>query len=217
MKKAIFIIFATISISVYGQTHFFGVRAGFALTDISSDNSKIDTDSKFGFSGGLTYDYLMGDRFSIGADAIFNQQGFTNNFAVEDGFGNPTGRIIVSKFEYDYLSFPIRLGTYFGKKTFGVGQIGVVPSFLLETKTTPGSDHPVMPFPVTKIDFAGFVELGAGYKLNRFWLALSTTYQRSFTTFRNVDYFGDTQIRHKGLTFSFTLKYRLSKHNNRQQ
>jgi hypothetical protein len=140
---------------------------------------------------------------------------FTNNFAVEDGFGNPTGMKLSNQFEYDYLSFPIRAATYFGKKTFGFGQIGVVPGVLLETKRN--SDHPVMPIPATKFDLAGFIELGAGYKLNRYWLSLSTTYQRSFTTFTDVDHFGDTQIIHKGLTFSINLKYRLSKHNYRQQ
>ena len=211
MKKHLFLAFTVISLNVCGQSHFLGARSGVNMTNISSSNSTIITDSRVGFSGGLSYDYLWRDRFSIGVDIIFNQRGFTNDFIVEDGFGNPTGRIITTKFEYDYLSFPVKAGTYFGKKAFGFGQIGVMPSMMIESETIPGSDAPSMNPPVTKFDFAGIIELGAGYKLNRFWLSLSAFYHRSFTTFTDFDNFGDANFRHKGLTLLIGLKYQLRK------
>lgn len=211
MKIFITIILSIVSLNVLGQNHLFGLKGGLNLTNISSSNFMNDTDSRTGFSGGLSYEYILDNRVSFGADIIFNQRGFSNDLIVRDNFGNPTGEVITTHFNYDYLSIPIRTGKYFGEKTFGFGQIGIVPSILMDAKTIPGSDAAIVTDRVTKFDFAGLIELGAGHKFNRLWLCVSAAYQHSFTTITNSNYFADSKIRHKGLTFSFGLRYQLTK------
>jgi hypothetical protein len=211
MKIFITIVLSIVSISVFGQNHLFGLKGGLNLTNISSSNFMNDTDSRTGFSGGLSYEYVLDNGVSFGADIIFNQRGFSNDLIVRDNFGNPTGEVMTTDFNYDYLSLPIKTGKYLGKTIFGFGQIGVVPSILMAAKTFPGSDAHIVTSRVTKFDFAGLVEFGVGYKFNRLWLCVATTYQHSFTTITNSEYFGDSKIRHKGLTLSLGLKYQLTK------
>lgn len=79
-----------------------------------------------------------------------------------------------------------------------------------------GIDYPGATIDVTekvnKFDFAGLIEIGVNYKTTgKFWLFSSLTYQYSFTTITNSDYFADSTVRHNGLTISFGLKYKLSK------
>jgi len=211
MKKFLFVIvFTIVSLGIRAQGHFVGVKTGVHLTNILSANATIPSDSRVGFSGGFSYEYMVRDRFSVGADLLYNQRGFSSNFLIVDGSGNPVGAVTV-KYHYDYLSFPIRGGFYLGKKAFGYGQIGVVPSLLMGSKVIPGSDNPSIHPQEKQFDLAGLIELGAGYKLNRVWLSLFAIYQQSFTTFTEYNTFGVTEFRHEGLTFSIGAKYQLRK------
>lgn len=65
---------------------------------------------------------------------------------------------------------------------------------------------------VTKFDFAGFAEIGGGYKFkNRFWVFTSFAYQYSLTTITNSKYFANSKIKHNGITLKIGLKYALTK------
>ncbi len=221
MKNIIITILTTVSISVSGQS-LIGIKGGLNFTNVSSSNFIENNDSRTGFSGGLSYEYFLKENHSISFDLVINQRGFTHELIFTDSQGNPTGQKSVSEFNYDYLSLPIKTGIYLGQKISAFGNIGVVPSILVNAKTKmapfesdglyfPGGTNDVTE-QVSKFDFAGLIEIGANYKpTDKFWVFSSITYQYSFTTITNSDYFADSKVRHNGLTLSFGVKYRLSK------
>ncbi len=222
MKNLLFIILTIATLKVAGQNHFIGVKVGTSSTNITSSNFLSQSNSRTGLTAGLTYEFLFKKHFSIGADLIYNQRGFTNDLVFTDNLGNPTGEKYTTTFNYDYVSLPIKTGFNIGTKLYGFTNIGVIPSLLVDAKTTTptfDTDAKVTgnePFDVTnrvsKFDFAGLVEIGGGYKLNgRYWLFSSFSYQYSFTTITNSDYFANSKIRHNGMNLTIGLKCTLTK------
>lgn len=221
--KNIYIFILTIStLNVAGQNHLIGVKSGANSTNITSSNFLSQTDSRTGLAAGLTYEYLFKKHFSVGADLIYNQRGFTNDIVFTDNLGNPTGEKHTTKFNYDYLSVPIKTGFNIGTKLYGFTNIGIIPSLLVDAKTTTptfdtdgkltGNETFDVTNRVSKFDFAGIVEIGGGYKFKeRYWLFTSFSYQHSFTTISNSDYFANSKIRHNGMGLTIGLKCALTK------
>uniref|UniRef100_UPI003593102A outer membrane beta-barrel protein n=1 Tax=Aquiflexum sp. TaxID=1872584 RepID=UPI003593102A len=158
----------------------------------------------------LGYEVLLKDDFSIGAEAIYNQRGFIDNFMVVDGFGNPTGEIFSTQFNYDYISLPLKIGKYVGKKIFGFGHIGIVPSILIKDEIIPGLGIGI-PTDAGNFDLAGLAEIGGGYRMEKLWLFASVNYLHSITNtaITNTAFFGNADFKHKGMIFSLGLKYGL--------
>jgi hypothetical protein len=222
MKNILLIILTIATLKVAGQNHLIGVKGGVNSTNITSSNFISQSDSRTGLTAGLTYEFLFKKHFSIGADLIYNQRGFTNDLVFTDNLGNPTGEKCTSKFNYDYISLPIKTGFNIGTKLYGFTNIGVIPSLLVNAKTiTPTFDTDAKftgneTFDVTnrvsKFDFAGLVEIGGGYKFKgRYWLFTSFSYQHSFTTITNSEYFANSKIRHNGMALTIGLKCALTK------
>jgi len=222
MKNILLIILTIATLKVAGQNHLIGVKGGVNSTNITSSNFISQSDSRTGLTAGLTYEFLFKKHFSIGADLIYNQRGFTNDLVFTDNLGNPTGEKYTSKFNYDYISLPIKTGFNIGTKLYGFTNIGVIPSLLVDAKTiTPTFDSDAKftgneTFDVTnrvsKFDFAGLVEIGGGYKFKgRYWLFTSFSYQHSFTTITNSEYFANSKIRHNGMALTIGLKCALTK------
>ncbi len=221
--KNIFLFILTIStLKVAGQNHFIGVKGGANSTNITSSNFLSQTDSRTGLAAGLTYEFLINKHFSIGSDLIYNQRGFTNDIVFTDNLGNPTGEKYTTKFNYDYISLPIKTGFNFGTKLYGFTNIGVIPSLLVDAKTTTptfdtdgkltGNETFDVTSRVTKFDFAGLAEIGGGYKFkDRYWLFTSFAYQYSFTTITNSNYFANSKIRYNGMALTIGLKCALTK------
>lgn len=222
MKNTLLIILAISTLKVAGQNHFLGVKGGANSTNITSINFSSQNDARTGLTAGLTYEFLIKKHFSIGADLIYNQRGFTDDLIFTDNLGNPTFEKYKIKFNYDYISLPVKTGFNIGTKLFGFTNIGVIPSLLVDAKTiaptfdTDGKLTGKETFDVTnqvsKFDFAGLVEIGGGYKLNgRYWLFTSLSYQYSLTTITNSDYFANSKIRHNGMNLTIGLKCALTK------
>jgi hypothetical protein len=222
MKNILLIILTIATLKVVGQNHFIGLKGGVNSTNITSSNFLSQTDSRTGLTAGLTYEYLFKKHFSVGADLIYNQRGFTNDIVFTDNLGNPTGEKYTTTFNYDYVSLPIKTGFNFGTKFYGYTNIGVIPSLLADAKTpTPtfdtdgkltGNETFDVTNRVSKFDFAGLVEIGGGYKFKgRYWLFTSFSYQHSFTSITNSDYFANSKIKHYGMTLNLGLKYALTK------
>jgi Outer membrane protein beta-barrel domain len=222
MKKTALLLFTISSIHIYSQNHFIGVKGGVNATNIISTNFFSQTDSRIGRTAGLTYDFFIKEHFSVGADLIYYQRGFSNDGEFTSDAGNPIGKKYTTTFFYDYLSLPVRSGFTIGNKLHGFANVGVIPSLLLEAKTTTpnvdtdgntvGNQTYDVTKSVSKFDLAGVMEIGGGYKCTgRFWLYTSFSYQRSFTTITNSEYFANSQIRHTGMTLSLGLKYALKK------
>lgn len=221
--KNIFLFILTISaLKVAGQNHLIGVKGGVNSTNITSSNFLSQNNSRTGLTAGLTYEFLIKKHFSIGADLIYNQRGFTNDLIFTDNLGNPTGEKYTTKFNYDYVSLPIKTGFNIGTNLYGFTNIGLIPSLLVDAKTTTptfdtdakftGNETFDVTNRVSKFDFAGLVEIGGGYKFKgRYWLFTSFSYQHSFTTITNSEYFANSKIRHNGMTLTIGLKCALTK------
>lgn len=219
MKTTIIIILILTTIEVAAQNHLIGIRGGANCTNITSNDFSRETDYRPGITGGVTYEYFLKKRFSIGADIIYNQRGFTDDYEIQ------TGEKITDKSNYDYLSVPVKIGFNnfkSGNKVFSFVRVGLIPSLLINaTTTTPlfdtngritGKQTFNILNRVSKFDLAGQVEIGGGYKLlDRLWLTTSFILQHSLTTITNAEYFANTKIKHNGMTLDIGLKWALKK------
>ena len=222
MKYILLFIVTITTLKVAGQNHFIGLKGGVNSTNITSSNFFSPTDSRKGLTAGLTYEYLFKKQCSVGADLIYNQRGFTSDVVFTDNLGNPTAEKSTTTFNYDYVSLPIKTGFNIGTKLYGFTNIGVIPSLLVDAKTTTptfdadakytGNETFDVTNRVSKFDFAGQVEIGGGYKLNgRYWLFTSFSYQYSFTTITNSEYCANSKIQHNGMNLTIGLKCALTK------
>ena len=215
MKNLTLIMLLIFPLPVVGQNHFLGLKGGVNWTNATS-TFLVDNNNRTGFSGGLTYEYRLKKHFIIGADLLYLQNGFTNDITFTDKNGNPIGEKGRSDFNYDYISFPLKGGFIMGNRIEGFVNLGIVPSILIDAKTVvptfDGHETFNVTDRVTKFDFGGLIEIGGNFKFNdRLFLLTSLTYQHSFTTLTNPDYFADDKITLYGMTLSIGLKYALAK------
>jgi len=220
MKTLLFSMFSFLLLQVTGQNHFFGIKGGENWTSNLYRNSSAKNGFRTGFSGGLTYEYLLNNHFSLGADLIYDQRGFIYDIAFDDYQGNH--RITTTNFDHDNLAFPIKAGLTIGKKVYSFANIGLSPSLLrnadkqLNTTDMDGRIVAIENYEVTnsmqKFDMAGLIEIGGGYKINdRFWLYGLISYQRSFIINANSDYHtNELFIRYYGANLYMGLKYALA-------
>ncbi len=221
-KKLLFIILTGISMNLFGQVHSIGIQVGANLTNLTAHKSFQDSKFRSGIIGGLNYECLFKDKYSLGADLLYSQQGFKDNVTFTDEFGNIISGNAETKFYYDYLILPIKFGYSVGHKLKGFAKIGLYPSILLKAETTipkVDSDGNLTGYEafnvkdkVSKFDLGGLIELGADYGVyNNLELFTSVTFRQSLTTFSNSEYFSESKMRHYGFAFSFGLKYNLKK------
>jgi len=222
MRKILLLFLTAITITVNGQNHLLGVKGGANWTNVTASNFLNDKDFRTGLAIGLTYDFLFKKYFSAGADIIYNQRGLRNDIIFTDDLGNPTGKKATSKFNYDYITLPLKVGFNYGKTVYGFANIALTPSMLVDAKTiTPSIDFNGTTIPgetfnvtnrVNKFDIGELVEIGGGYKFKgRYWLFTAFSYQHSFTTITNSDYFANSKIRHYAMTLNLGLKCALTK------
>jgi hypothetical protein len=214
------IILILINLKVSGQGHFIGIIGGASSSNVSSKSFPSNNDSRQAFTGGLTYSYVFKNHVTTEVDLIFSQRGFSNHAIFTDNTGEPTGGKAAYKYNYNYLSLPIKTGYTIGSKLYGFGNVGVIPSLLIKAETIlpvfggegtiTGSETVEITDHVKKIDIAGQVQIGAGYMFYKNLGLFSTLgYQRSLTTFTSSDYFPESRIRHKGGSLCMGVKYRL--------
>ncbi len=234
MKNIFFSTLFLFSLSLLGQNNQIGIKGGLNMTNVTTKNFLNDNIDRTGYSCGLTYEHLFkkgtlsakghpgNSSQAFGLDIIYTQRGFENDIIFTDNYGNPTGIKRRSFYNYDYISIPIKVGFNIGNKLYFFTNIGACPSILIKATTeTPSVDAMgnvtgTATFDVTanvsKFDFAAFAEMGIGFKFkDRLWLFSSFTYQRSFTTISNTNYFAGSKILHYGKTISIGLKYSLKK------
>jgi hypothetical protein len=222
MKQLAAIILMIISISASGQIRHIRINAGLGLTNIDKKEFFDDTETRQGLSVGLTYEYTFKNNISIIAGMTYDQRGFRVPYNLRDNTGITIVEGETIKFNYDYLSLPLKAGYRFGEKVYGFGNVGIVPALLINAKQfhpgykTDFEEREAETVDVTKyvskFDFATLVEIGAGYNLNaEYNIFASVTYQRSISTFTNDEYFDNGDLRHTGLTLSVGVKYRLTK------
>ena len=221
MKRIVIIVFILLSSIAFGQNHFLGVQGGGSITNITAKEDFNDTGMRTGFSGGISYTLKISKKYQLGVNALYSQFGFTDDIILTDDIGAYLGKEI-NKFNYDYLSIPLKMGYVMGNKVRVIPRIGIVPSFLLDAKTiVPYFDsngnivsHKTLDVKddVSKFDFGGMIELGFENRLSdNILFCLDLNYKHSVTTFSNSDYFDGLNMRHFGFSVVVGLKYLLNK------
>jgi len=221
-KKLLMIILTGISMNVSGQVHSIGIQFGSNLTNLTASNSFADSKFRTGIIGGFNYEFLFKNKYSLGADLLYSQQGFKDNVTFTDESGNIIGGNAETNFYYDYLVLPIKFGYSIGHNLKGFAKIGVCPSILLKAETTlpkvysegnvAGYEAFDVKDNVSKFDLGGLIELGADYGVrDNLKLVTSVSFRQSITTFSNSDYFSECKMRHYGIALSLGLKYNLNK------
>lgn len=212
-----FLIIVIMPVSLGAQNHLIGIQGGLNLANASTSNFPSQGYRK-GVNAGLSYEYLLKEHFSIGADLLYTQRGFTSTIPFINSNGYITAPNSRSQFNYDYVSLPIKASYRLGEKFYGFVNLGIVPSILVNATTivdnmnTGMSDNYDQTDRVNKFDLSGIAELGAGYKIqNRYWLFGSVGYQSSFISTTTEQYFAELQMFHYGFTFSLGVKYALGK------
>lgn len=215
MKTLFLALLVIVTLEASGQNHLVGLTGSINRTNIRSSNFQRFADPRLGISGGITYEYFLKKRFSVGTDVVYIRQGFRDNFET------PVDQEGTYKFHYDYLSVPLKAGyTKFGmgNNLSGFAKAGLVPSFLISAETImpvfndnieiTGTETTDITSRVSSFDLAGLVEIGGGYKvIDRLWLTASFMYQHSFTSITTTEYFSNAEMRHHGLTFNLGLKW----------
>ena len=197
--------------STQAQQLLVGIKSGLGINNTNSD-AFTDKVNKYSVQGGFTFDYIAKSKVLIGADVLYCQRGFGNNYLFADNIftGSPGGTSTVY-FNFNYISIPLKVGYAFGDKLNGYGNIAIIPSYLISgsfSETGYSSDRTSV---MNKKDLAGQIELGMGYyiapKLN---LTLSGSYYNSVTSASTYKFFNGYSIRNYGLVFSVGLKYKLN-------
>ena len=222
MKNFIICIILILSIKLSAQNNLIGIKGGIDWTNIQTTNQYIDHTFKTEASGGLTYDYFITKRFSVGADLLYLKRGYNSNLIFTDNVGNPLNVDALTAFKFNYLALPIKIGFNMGNKLFAFANIGICPSYIVDARIViPQTDSKGnitgeytsnVTSKVTKFELSGIAELGCGYTLkDKYSIYASCMYQKSFTNIDNKDFFNDSKIKNYGFLFSLGVKYSLTK------
>jgi hypothetical protein len=219
MKTFFFMIVMLLaSGKIFSQSNSIGIKSGATFSNVISKNFLTDNKQRIGIIEGVTYDYPFHEHFSIGIEACYEQRGFMNYFIFTDNNGNPTGRKEPFHYQYDYLSFPMKLNYCLGNKYFAFAGIGIVPAYAIKANlVTPvfdqnfvviGKGNSNMLNNISRFDFGGLAEIGGGFTFKeKFSVNISFRYQRSFTSITNDHYFPTAKIWHIAMIPSIGIKY----------
>lgn len=220
MKKILLGLFIFITVTVSGQNHLVGVKTGCNWSNTVNSNFG-KTNFKPGFSGGLTYDYLFKSYFSTGADILFENRGFKDMVIFTDQNGSPLAETTF-KYNYNYISIPLKIGFHYGKKFYGFANLAVLPSLLINSNVISpvvdihgrvGEDQKInVTKSVSKFNIGALAEIGGGYKFKeRYWLFLSFQYQHHFLSVTNSGYFRFSKIYPYAMVLNLGFQYALTK------
>jgi len=221
MRQILIFLFILISSVALGQKHLIGLQGGLNFTNFTSKENFENTTSRTGFIGGITYDFMLTEKYRIGVDILYSQRGVKDKFILIDDFGTYMGEVD-TEMNYDYLSIPIKFGYELGGKIKLIPKIGIVPAIAIKAEMTSPTvdgngfvtgqetiDHTDY---VSKFDFGGMVEFGIETELTKNIIFCSNlNYKHSLTTFSNSDYFDGQNMRHYGFSVAVGLKYKLNK------
>lgn len=224
MRTSLFIMFSFLLLNITAQNHFVGFKVGPNRTSSFINGDKTKKESRSGFAGGLTYEYLIDKHFSLGADLMWDQRGFSYRETILNFSGNPNLVDQINKYNYsfDYLSVPINAGFRVGRKLYGSVNLGLGPSFLMNgtTKTESYNLDGTFTGSITKnvfdrmnkFDFSGLFAISGGYKFKqRVCLFTSIAYHYSISSYSKS---ADTERLHNGIYSALGLKYAITSYNH---
>ncbi|MFH2096026.1 MAG: hypothetical protein ABIJ16_10005 [Bacteroidota bacterium] len=138
IKFFILILFTATAIQMPGQNHYAGACGLIGLSNASGDN----TLAYPRLSYGLSYDYSIDRHLHIGVDFLYYRIGYRSVLYSIDAEGNVTELNNLAKFQFEYYTFPIKLGLHYGKKYYGYTNAGATISLIHDaTSYTPKIDE----------------------------------------------------------------------------
>lgn len=182
--------------SLFAQKHYIGVKIGPNFSNYKPGNAN---NFATGLIVGATYSYQFANGFTVGADALYLQQGYKINL-----FGN-------HRQTFDYIAIPLKVGYTYGPSWQVFGNVGLVPSFLagarLRTKVLNTNNVSSNYDSFQKFDLGLLLELGGGYTINeKFNVFASLGFQYFFIP--NVESNADYSDRAKNLSIPLTVGFR---------
>ena len=165
-------VLTMITLEGAAQSHSVGIVGGAARTNVTSSNFISPTVAQYNWRGGITYEYFLARRLSLGADLTYTRTGFAS------GYMSPVDKTR-TYYHYDYLSVPLKIGwndfdtenIVFGLTKAGFIKVGLVPAWLVNAETeTPAVAVEDVAIPartsdvtsrVSSFDLAGIAEVGS--------------------------------------------------------
>jgi hypothetical protein len=216
MKKILFLFALLLSgTTAMAQQHLVSVTGGVNFSNTMSGyvNSKF----KAGPLAGLDYEYNSKGLFTFGTGIWFNQTGNLSHFTFTDEVGQELKEVRI-QIHSNYISLPLLVGIKTQKSTFFYGNIGIVPSLLLNAVIV--SDEPILDVSQTGkektditdqysiYDIPFQLQLGAGFRFNEKFSA-QTGLMFQYSIFKVLGTDGNRFGNHYGLTPMLALKYGL--------
>lgn len=216
--KAILLIFSFTLLSFYSQSqnHLVGAYVGLNRFNARPASGFNETTRGITPIMGLSYQYMINEKFSLGIDAAYDVRRFYNPITFQFTWQDPYN----AEYRLNYLSMPLKAGYNFGNKIFGFVNLGAVPSYLLSgTATMPELfnrngviSEQVLDLTATtkRLDISGIAELGGGLKFDSIWVYTCLAYQPGLMNINNSEDPLSSKVRLHGFLLSLGMRYVLN-------
>jgi hypothetical protein len=135
MRQILIFLFIFITSVALGQKHLIGIQGGLNFTNFTSKEGFANKSTKTGFIGGITYDLMFTEKNVLEIDVLYSQRGVNDQFSIIDDYGQYSGQV-ETEMNYDYLSFPVKIGYKLGNKLKIIPKIGIVPAAIIKAEIT---------------------------------------------------------------------------------
>ena len=214
MKRYVLILIDLIAFSTHAQKHLIGMQGGLNVSDATGMDFPAQ-EARRGIMAGISYEYQIKKHFSIGTDLKYEQRGYTAKLTFINSSGQITDKNLKSKFNFNYISLPIKASFKFGNTVYGFVNGGIVPAIVTDAKLIYHEkiDNNA-PINYTKrikpFDLGLLLEIGMGYKIKeRYLIFAQLGYQNSVTNSSSEKFFASSTMYHYGLNGSFGFKFML--------
>lgn len=214
MKKYIIVFITLLALSTNAQNHIIGIQGGLNVTDANGMDFP-GQEPRSGIMSGISYEYQIKKHFSIGTDLKYEQRGYTAKLTFINSSGQITDKNLKSKFNFNYISLPIKASFKFGNTVYGFVNGGIVPAIVTDAKLIFHEKIDLnAPINYTKrikpFDLGLLLEIGMGYKIKeRYLIFAQLGYQNSVTNSSSEKFFASSTMYHYGLNGSFGFKFML--------
>lgn len=215
MRFTLLIAFVLFAHLLFAQKDLIGLRGGINWSHVKTDTPFEDSDATTGFLGGITYQHQFQSGLYWGVDVLYTERGFEDEL-IPGTFDPCLGCLRVAapvdnQFNFDYLSFPVKVGFTFGEQVMFFTDFALVPATLVNgnIETTNSSQEITE---ADQFDLATQIEIGAAFHLFEGWAAYgSLSYLNSLTSSTNANYFPGDQMLHRNVNLSFGVRYELKR------
>jgi len=209
MKKTLFLLALLIlGTTAMAQQHLVGITGGVNFS--STLTRQINFKFKTGPLAGLDYEYNSKGIFTFSTGLWFNQTGNASDVTFTNEVGQEVKEVKVD-IQSNYISLPLSVGIKTNEKIYFFGNIGIVPSLLLNALIV--SDDPIIErtnithdYPFYDIPFQ--LQLGAGMRFNE-KLSLQTGLMFQYSILKVIGPKGNRFGNHYGFTPMLSLRYAL--------